>query len=100
LNYVISIFEMRTTNVYFSPFSDLIDSAHLQIKSICSFVGTSSGFDFLADLGGIAPFLRAEQIKDAFSTSFAGPYPAHLEKFNLDLGNLPPLLPWHGIHEV
>jgi len=86
-------FVIQSIDVYFSFFSDLSDSAQLQIKSTCSFVGISSGFESLTDFGGILPFLTAEQINEAFSASLAAPYPAHLEKYNLDLGNLPPLSP-------
>jgi hypothetical protein len=59
----------------------------------CSLVVISSGFESLSDFGGIFPFLAEEQINEAFSASLAIPYPAHLEKYNLDLGNLPPLSP-------
>ncbi len=85
---------------YFSAFSNFIDSAQLQIKLTCPFVGISSGFEFLTVFGGILPFLTDEHIDEAFSTSFEAPYNAHLEKFSLDLGNLPPLIPWHSVHEV
>jgi len=90
---MISIFERQSSDIYYSLFIDLSNSAHLQIKSACSFVGISSGLESLADFGGILPLLTAEQINEAFSVSLAAPYPAHLEKYNLDLGNLPPLSP-------
>ena len=46
-------------------FSAFRDSAHLQIKSSCSFEGIIAGISFLTFLGGIFPFVRTEQIIDA-----------------------------------
>jgi hypothetical protein len=56
-----------TGRKYYLPFSDL---DHLQIISICTVVGFFSGLDFLADSGGMLPFVIALHICSAFLACF------------------------------
>ena len=78
---------------YFPSVFGFSDSAHLQINSICSFEGISSGFDFLIDFGGIFPSVSSEQILEALFAFSAAVYSAHFDKFIFARANNLPLLP-------
>jgi hypothetical protein len=91
------IYSLKNLENFYFVFKD---SDHFFIASFCSFERTISGLVSRAPPGGILSLSVTDKISSAFSFCLSIEYPVHLVKLSRDLGIIPPLSVWHGIHET